>query len=468
VLVAHPVATRRAAAPALARLVRLAHTFGTALPVPALAGVAGLAAVEVLVLVVWASDTRAQAGAGTALRVGADIWLLAYGVPLRLPTSSIHLFPLGMAAWPVLVAGSSGYRLASQRAVELAAHPMWSAARLLRRSPAPPTSRAQPEAAAPTAAGRAARGRVRRAWLAVDLAAVVTAQTALVCVVSTAASSPDARPATGIAALAAAGLSALGGVVGVLAGHRRLGAGWRRIPPMPRIALSAGAGALAALGAVGAVGLAGALAVHAGGVTSAANSLDPGVGGGVGLFVAEVVLLPNLVVWAICYALGTGFAAGPAVTVTPASARPGSLPDLPVLRVLPSAPLPGWAWLVLALAPLAAGLVLALAVRQATPVATFVGRLSLVGAGTVVCALLLGALAALSGGGVGGGAASRFGPAPGWTILAALGEVGMAAALVTSIAELLRRHAPPTSAGAPPTGTARPGRPEAPALSRAR
>jgi len=471
--VAHPVASRGAAVPRLARIARLGYAFGGALPGPAVACAAGLVAVQVLVLVAWGADTRAQAGAGAALRVGADLWLLAHGATLDLPSGGVRVLPLGLAALPVLVAASSGYRLAaahlggtrhpSQEEAAVAAGPKGSKSRENDRSsqarrPKSPGSLASrlgirprlraPRRAAlkpPASTGGNARSAapdrlVQPHRVLLDIAAVVLAQTALVCVVCWAASSPAARPAPTSAVLGAAGLSCLGATVGVLAGYRRLGAAWRRMPVMLRVPLAGGFAATAALLAVSALGLCVLLIVRAGGVSSAASGLDPGVVGSVGLFAVQLVLLPNLVVWACCYALGTGFAAGPTVTVTPTTAAQSTLPDLPVLRLVPSAPLPGWAWLVLALAPLAAGTALALSVRRAIPGATLPGRLGMVFAGAAACALLVGLLAALSGGGIGVEAAAAFGPAPGWPILAAVVEVGMAGALVTSVAELLGRR----------------------------
>jgi len=452
VSVAHPVASRGSAALRLSRLARIAHAFGAALPGPALACAAGLVAVQLLVLIAWAADTRATAGASAALRVGADLWLLAYGATLRLPEGDVHLLPLGLAALPVLIAFTSGYRLATSRAGGLVPQPSRDVpadtapvARIgaLVRSRIPSRADLAPRlgrAAATRARSTPPRSRVRPRRVLLHIAAVVVAQTALVCVVCVAASSPAARPVLGTAALGAAGLSALGATLGALAGCRRLGAAWRRLPAMLRIPLTGGLAATATLVAVGALALGALLIVRFGSVSAATSGLDPGLVGGFGLFAMQVALLPNLAVWACCYALGTGIAAGPTVTVSPTSAAPNTLPDLPVLRLLPDAPLPGWAWLVLAVAPLAAGAALALSVRRAVPAATLPGRLGLVSAGAAACALLLGLLAALAGGGIGTQAAASFGPAPGWAILAALVEVGMAGALVTSVVELVRRQ----------------------------
>jgi len=438
---AHPVASRGTAAVRHSRAGRFLVEFGGSLPGPAAAGAAGLIAVELLVLMAWGADTRAKAGAGSAVRVGADLWLLAYGASLRLPAGPVDFHPLGLVLMPLLVAGSAGYRLAAARAERhsLLQRAMAGRLRLPTRSgmaigKAPGTSRV----VAPRAS--AASTRVSRRAAALDVIAVMVAQTALVGVVCVAADSPAARPALGAAVAGATMLSGVGATAGVLAGHRRVRAAWRLLPAVLRVPLAAGGVGTAALGAVSALGLSALLIVRAGSVTAAANGLGPGVVGGFGLFAGQLVVLPNLVVWAVCYALGIGFAAGPGLTLTPASAAPNVLPDLPVLRLLPTEPLPSWAWLVLAVAPLAAGTALALTVRRVTPGAALGGRLSLVLAATVVCALLVGLLAAVSGGGVGAGAASRLGPAPGWAILATLAEVGMAGALATSVAELVRRN----------------------------
>ncbi|ONH32111.1 DUF6350 family protein [Pseudofrankia asymbiotica] len=446
---AHPVASRGAAALRLTRLARLAHAFGVALPGPAVTCAAGLVAVQLLVLVVWGADTRSSAGAGAALRIGADLWLLAHGATLRLPDGDVRVLPLGLAALPVLLAALSGYRLAAARAggaasrvpreVDVAAGLAGRVGSGL-RSRIPSLSGFAPLSAGSGARTTPPRRRVRPHRVFLDIVAVVFAQTALVCVVCWAASSPMARPVPGSAALGAAGLSGLGATIGVLAGHRRLGTAWRRVPAMLRVPLAGGLAATAALVAIGALGLCVLLLVRAGSVSGAASGLDPGPVGGVGLVAVQLVLLPNLVIWACCYALGIGFAAGPTATVSPTSAAPTTLPDLPVLRLLPSDALPGWAWLVLAVVPLAAGTALALSVRRAIPGATLLGRLGMVLTGAAACALLVGLLTALSGGGIGTQAASSFGPAAGWAILAAATEVAMAGALVTSVVELVRRR----------------------------
>jgi hypothetical protein len=442
--VAHSVASSDTAVVRRGRAVRVAYTFVTSLPAPAAAGAAGLIAVELLVLMAWGADTRAQAGAGSALRVGADLWLLAHGASLRLPSGDIHVHPLGLGVVPLLVAVSSGYRLAAARAAQRSllhrALAGWS--RPPSRGGATAVAGDGDQAAAPRGAGNAGGGvgaREARLLAAVDVIAVVVAQTTIVCLVCVVAASPAARPTLWPALAGAIILSTAGACVGVLAGHRQIRTAWRLVPAVLRIPLAAGCAGTAALAGVGALGIAALLVVRASSVTAAATNLGPGVVGGVGLAAAQLAVLPNLAVWAVSYALGIGFAAGPRLTVTPTSAAPNGLPDLPVLRLVPTAPLPSWAWLVLAVAPLVAGAALALTVRRAIPAAALGGRLLMVLVAAVVCALLVGLLAAASGGGIGAGPASRVGPSPGWAGLATLVEVALAGALVTSIAELVRR-----------------------------
>jgi hypothetical protein len=217
------------------------------------------------------------------------------------------------------------------------------------------------------------------------------------------------------------------------------------------VPLAAGATATVALVATSAAGVAVVLAVAAGRIASASGGLGPGIVGGVGLLAIQAAVLPNLIVWALGYALGPGFAAGPDGWVSPSAVGVVDLPDLPVLRALPTGALPGWAWLILAIFPLVGGSMLVASVRRATPGGTFVGRLGTALAGAAVCGLLVGLLAEFSAGGIGSAGAARLGPAAGWVGLAAGAETGLAAVVVTAAVELVARR---ESAGFVPVRTA--------------
>jgi hypothetical protein len=166
--------------------------------------------------------------------------------------------------------------------------------------------------------------------------------------------------------------------------------------------------------------------------------------GGIGLFVVQVALLPNLVLWGAAYALGSGFATGGGGLVRPSQVSAGTLPDLPLFAILPDASLPGPVWFVLAVLPVSAGVVLAVvAYRYAWPGLRFTHRLAQVAAAAGFCGLLLAVAAYLSGGSAGGAGRGWLGPSGHWTGLLAATEVGVVALAVTVTVELVRRRQRP-------------------------
>ena len=72
-------------------------------------------------------------------------------------------------------------------------------------------------------------------------------------------------------------------------------------------------------------------------VTALHSALDPGVAGGIALLLAQLVVIPNALVWAASYALGSGFVMGAGSVVAPAGTELGMLPGLPLLGALPAA-----------------------------------------------------------------------------------------------------------------------------------
>src|SRR3954452_3553135 len=54
----------------------------------------GLATLLVVVLIAWAADSRAGAGAPAAMRSALQIWLVSHRVPLRVDGGSIAVAPL--------------------------------------------------------------------------------------------------------------------------------------------------------------------------------------------------------------------------------------------------------------------------------------------------------------------------------------------------------------------------------------
>ncbi|SFR72506.1 hypothetical protein SAMN05428970_1373 [Agromyces sp. CF514] len=114
-------------------------------------------------------------------------------------------------------------------------------------------------------------------------------------------------------------------------------------------AVSVRVGAGAAFGVLAVAGVLVALAITLDYATIAGlyQALDPGVDGGIALTMAELALLPNVVVWAAAWLLGPGFALGSGSVVSSGATVLGPVPGIPLLGALPEAsPALGGLWLV--------------------------------------------------------------------------------------------------------------------------
>ncbi|CAN3701193.1 hypothetical protein MMX123_01186 [Microbacterium sp. MM2322] len=134
----------------------------------------------------------------------------------------------------------------------------------------------------------------------------------------------------------------------------------------------------------------------------------------------QLMYLPTLVLWAVSFVAGPGFALGTDTAITPAATQVGALPGIPVLGAVPDST-SSWL-LLLVLLPIGVGALAGWILRSRMPVTTDpepIGpRLTL----TVVVAALTGgagALAALvSAGSLGPGRLADTGPQPGPLALA--------------------------------------------------
>ncbi len=263
-------------------------------------------------------DDGEGAGWGSSTMVGARLWLLAHGVPAELDGATITLIPLGLTA----VAVASCYASA-------------------RRS-------AQATASAVIA------GSATYAAVTVGLAAATGA---------------------GIWGLLAAvlggallsGIGLAGGMAARSGGRWLADAAWpgrRTVAALPRIGV-VGAGAVGAVAGVAVLAGASAVLVAAWVVTGRSTQTDiltalaPGTVGAIILALAQLALLPNLVVWAGAWIVGSGFRVGADSRFTASSAETGRLPAVPLLGALPGDPWVGgaarWAPLIAVLAGVAAG-----------------------------------------------------------------------------------------------------------------
>ncbi|MFE9247302.1 DUF6350 family protein [Nocardiopsis sp. NPDC006938] len=177
-----------------------------------------------------------------------------------------------------------------------------------------------------------------------------------------------------------------------------------------------------------------ALAVNLPEAVEMTGALGPGLVGGSLLLIVQLAYLPNAVVFAVCYALGPGFAVGTSTVVAPTEVSLGAVPALPMLAALPAngaAPVLSLAALAVPFVAGAIGGVLTQrsapdVVSEAAPLWGFVCG--------VTTGMLFAALAGLAGGSLGAARLSEVGPSA-WQVgvVAAL-EVGVAAAVAAWVA----------------------------------
>ena len=142
------------------------------------------------------------------------------------------------------------------------------------------------------------------------------------------------------------------------------------------------------------------------------ESLHTEVVGGVAVTAGQLTVLPNLVLWAVAWLVGPGFAIGVGSHVSPLGTALGPLPALPVFGALPSGDWSfGFAGI---LVPVVAAFLAGVAIRPA--LARAVGYVSpllviAVAAGTgVVGGAVIGVLTAASAGAAGPGRLAVVGP----------------------------------------------------------
>lgn len=187
-----------------------------------------------------------------------------------------------------------------------------------------------------------------------------------------------------------------------------------------RTAVVGGTAAVGIVLAASAVLFAVALFVNFPTVVSLYEGLQGGAGGGLILTAAQLMFMPNFILWVASWLIGPGFAIGVGSSVSPAGSTLGLLPSLPVLGALPTGS-SAWGFLGL-LVPVAAGFAVAWLVHgNPTPRV----RAAMVGAVAVVGGLILGLLLWASGGAAGPGRLVHVGPDVLLTSLVAACELGL-------------------------------------------
>ncbi|MBK6763276.1 MAG: hypothetical protein IPG68_08355 [Micrococcales bacterium] len=271
------------------------------------AALTGLVITVVLTLVVWIF-AAGESASDTAMRMGADIWLVAHGTPFVVGAGVWSLLPWAWVVFPALTLWAAGRWVAHRAAIAYPKSAVVAAACLA----GPYALIALLAALYGTVTGAAAMPS--RALLHAGLLAFVVSFAAIVW---RARLAPDLLPRV-----------------------------WRWSRPA--------VGALAALTAGACVILVAALAVGYPVLSAWLRDLDPGLVGGIALLVAWLGYLPATLMWCLSFVAGTGVTVG-GVAVTPVSPVTEQVP-LIGLNLLPTTSQP--LWLIGILIPVAAGVVL--------------------------------------------------------------------------------------------------------------
>ena len=318
----------------------------------------GLVITVVLTLLVWIF-AAGESASDTAMRVGSDIWLVAHGTPFAVGAGVWSLLPWGWLVFPAVTLWAAGRWVAHRAAI---AHPRT----LLVASASLAGTYAVIGLLAAlygTMAGASAMP-VRAVLHTGAVAFVVTAAA----IVWRAKLAPDllaklwglARPAVAAVAVLTAGAAVLL-VAALIAGHSAVGA--------------------------------------------ALQAIDPGLVGGIALFIGWLGYLPTSLMWALSYATGAGVEVA-GVTVTPGSPFAERI-DLIGLNLLPTTP-QVW-WLIGVIVPVAAGVVLS---RLAGPASSIRGWLVARAAAVAFVLIAVDLWWAVSVGQLGGGRLGAVGPPP--------------------------------------------------------
>jgi hypothetical protein len=354
----------------------------------------GLAGLGLALVVVQALDPGGGLSVGGSVRVGGQLWLLANGGGLRLPSGPLVLAPLLLTLAVALGLARVG------RGVARVAEP----------------------------GGPADAGVVVAAGTAVHVLLTV--------LLALAVDGPGARSDLLRCAAGAAVLAALALGWGVLRESGLLDAVLGRLPgAVPALLPAVLAGLLTAAG-LGCAVVAVALAADTAGYAAVAGSLGGSGAGVLGLLGLGVLLLPNAAAAALGVAAGPGFAIGTGTVVSVHGVSLGPVPALPLLAALPdtqAVPLLAFASQAV---PALAGLVTGTALGRRMG-ADDGGSVS-AGLWGVLAGVLLGVASglavAVAGGSLGDGALAGVGAPPVATGLAVAAQAGIAAGLAAAVA----------------------------------
>lgn len=358
--------------------------------------VVGLAVVALPVAGAWWGGVEPAGSWQGAATLTGSVWVMAYGVPLRLFGVDYTLIPWGLVAIPAFFGHEAGRWLV----------------RIVRP----------------------------RRWrtLVVTWVVTVVVGTGFVVAVSILADTPEVQTSARKAVVASLIVGAVSVGSGLWRASELARTATSRIPLMVSVVIRASIVAIAMLVAFAAIVLLAATAGSFGEITTVFRALEPTISDAIVLTIVSIAYLPVLLAWSLAYLLGAGITLGPDVLVSPFVP---TIPDVPLPAFPPLAALPesagpvSWAFPVLVvLAGGFAGLFISRFAAREQPLI----RLSLavsaaaLAAGWIYLALLIGR------GSLGDGRLADIGPDAGLGAL--LGGVGLlVGALPTSVLRARRK-----------------------------
>ena len=138
-----------------------------------------------------------------------------------------------------------------------------------------------------------------------------------------------------------------------------------RVPGFIRVRFRAAFVAVGTLACAAALLLAFSLAWHFTTGMTLMGVLAPGLIGNVLLFLLGILYLPNMLIWAISFVVGSGFAVGEGTSISPFGVTYDGLPAFPLLSAVPDAG--SNVFLLVLLVPLVAGALATLVLSRAKP-----------------------------------------------------------------------------------------------------
>ncbi|WP_189234970.1 cell division protein PerM [Planomonospora parontospora] len=376
----------------------------------------GLAVLTTLTLIGWIAAPRGTLDGGLpeVFRTAAQLWLAAHHAGFAIPGGSVGLIPLGLVALPAFLLYRAGIWMARDADLRLRLP-----ARLPRNSPKEQAN---------------ARRRAQLVLIAQAGVSLAAPYALLAGVVALVARNAITQPFLGEALVSHLILAF---VAGALATVRAIGP-WRVMPRLlPERLRSVAGGTAAALGIMllaGALLVLGAVVAGFDEVRHLTDVLAPGVVGGLLLVLVQGLYLLNAFVWGMAYIAGPGFSVGTGTLIAPTGVQLGTVPSLPILGALPEAgPTPAWLMSVIAI-PFVAGAVAGVVLVRIAPSPTYEGAPLWGFACGIATGCAAGALAALSGGALGGGRLVEMGPAAWEVMLSVTLETGVAAGISAGLA----------------------------------